>query len=85
MKIYLFRGEKSLSAEMKIVFTELLIYERNEKHEESLSQVIVCLREKKGLLSCNFSPPTPFNFNALTISIYGDVHPLPGPINRSTC
>lgn len=60
MKIYLFRGEKSLSAEMKIVFTELLIYERNEKHEESLSQVIVCLREKKGLLSCNFSPPTPW-------------------------
>ena len=59
MKIYLFRGEKSLSAEMKIVFTELLIYGRNKKHEESLSQVIVCFREKKGLLSCNFSPPTP--------------------------
>lgn len=26
-----------------------------------------------------------FHFNALMISIYGDVHPLPGPINRSTC
>ena len=26
-----------------------------------------------------------FNFNALTISLRGDVHPLPGPISRSTC
>ena len=34
MKIYLLSGEKSLSAEMEIVFTELLISGRNEKHEE---------------------------------------------------
>ena len=26
-----------------------------------------------------------FNFNALTISLSGDVHPLPGPISRSAC
>ena len=26
-----------------------------------------------------------FNFNALTISLSGDVHPLPGSISRSTC
>ena len=26
-----------------------------------------------------------FNVNALTISLSGDVHPLPGPISRSTC
>ena len=26
-----------------------------------------------------------FNFNALTIYLRGDVHPLLGPINRSTC
>ena len=26
-----------------------------------------------------------FNFNALTISLSGDVHPLPEPISRSTC
>ena len=60
MKIYLLSGEKSLSAEMEIVFTELLISGRSEKREEiPRSSDSLFEKKKERFLSCNFSPQTP--------------------------
>ena len=50
LKIYFLKGEKSLSAGMEIIFTELMLTERIK----SPVQVIDCLRKIQRSLSCNF-------------------------------
>ena len=59
-EIFLHKGEKSLSAEMEINFTELLLSERMKNLRKSLGQVIVCSRKIQRSLSRDFSPQTPW-------------------------
>ena len=70
LKIYLLKGEKSLSAEMELFYRAVALRRNkinNEKHEEILGKVIVCLRKIERYLNCDSSPGTPWRTLSGTI------------------